>query len=60
MVEDLQDFKPLDPGRINTMDPVERRWWCRQFGCSDAELDDAVTRVGDHVTEVRAQLQALR
>jgi hypothetical protein len=49
-------FKPLDPGRINPMDPVERAWWCQELGCTDEELSQALARVGEHVTEVRAAL----
>ena len=55
---DLSDFKPLDPGRINTHDPVELKYWCAQLHCSEATLKQAVTDVGDHVTAVRDQLSA--
>lgn len=50
------DFKPLDPGRINAMDPIELQYWCAEFGCTEAVLLDAISRVGDHVTEVRQVL----
>jgi hypothetical protein len=52
------DFKPLDPGRVNTMDPVELRYWCRQLHCTKPQLQAAVARVGDHVAEVRGALAA--
>lgn len=60
MQDDLSDFRPLDPGRVNTMDPTELRYWCRELHCSEDQLIKAVDRVGDHVAEVREQLQARR
>lgn len=55
-----RDFKPIDPGRVNTMDPVERRWWCLQLNCTEGELDEAIDAAGEHVTEVREQLARRR
>ena len=52
------DFKPLDPGRINSMDPVELEYWCQELDCTEAELKDAVFKVGEHVTTVRAELES--
>lgn len=52
-----EGFHPLDPGRVNTMDPVELRYWSRELSCSEDELRALVTRVGDHVAEVRAALE---
>lgn len=46
-------FEPLDPGRINTMDPVELAYWCGELGCDEGRLQDAVDSVGEHVTAVR-------
>jgi hypothetical protein len=53
---DPSQFQPLDPGRINTLDPVELKYWCRQLDCTEQVLKDALAKVGDHVTAVRAQL----
>jgi hypothetical protein len=50
------DFRPLDPGRVNTMDPVEVEYWCREFGCAPERLQSAVDAVGEHVAEVREWL----
>lgn len=60
MQERADDFKPLDPGRVGTMDPLELQYWCREFGCSQARLLEAVARVGEHVTEVREFLKPSR
>ena len=51
-----QGFQPLDPGRVNTMDPVEMAYWCRQLGCDLAQLRAAIQSVGEHVTEIRTAL----
>jgi len=58
MTEDLSHFQPLDPGRINTMDPVELRYWCQQLHCTEQALNEALRKVGDHVSAVREQLAA--
>ncbi len=52
------DFEPLDRGRVNAMDPVELQYWCRELKCTEAELKDAVAKVGAHVTAVRDQLRS--
>jgi hypothetical protein len=40
------------------MDPIELRYWCRELHCTEAELKDAVFKVGEHITAVREQLAA--
>lgn len=60
MSDDLAHFHPLDPGRINTIDPVELKYWCQQLHCNEAQLREALTKAGDHVTAVRDQLAAAR
>jgi hypothetical protein len=54
--ETVAGLKPLDPGRVNTMDPFELRYWAREFGCSEARLIEAVEQVGEHVAAVRERL----
>ena len=49
-------LKPLDPGRVNSMDPVELRYWACQFGCTEERLMQAVEQVGEHVAAVREHL----
>lgn len=50
------DYTPTDPGRVDTLNPVEVQYWCAQFDCSEAALMDAVGHVGDHVAAVREHL----
>ncbi|WP_454732896.1 MULTISPECIES: DUF3606 domain-containing protein [Cupriavidus] len=59
MPHDPKHFRPLDPGRVNTMDGVELQYWCAELNCSPAELQEAVASVGDHISAVRARLEAL-
>lgn len=56
MHERPQDFSPIDPGRVNTMDPLELAWWAERLGCTVVELQAAVDAVGEHVTEIRIVL----
>lgn len=51
-------FMPLDPGRVEILDPAEREYWCRELGCSPEALADAVAAVGTHTTEVREHLRS--
>lgn len=51
-----QGFHPLDPGRINPMDPVEMAYWCRELRCDLGALNAAIAKVGEHVAEVRTEL----
>lgn len=60
MQDEPKEFRPIDPGRIDAMDPVEVRYWCRELGCTEAELRRAVAEVGEHVTEVRERLAGMR
>ncbi|CAN5499656.1 hypothetical protein BH10PSE16_BH10PSE16_14450 [soil metagenome] len=50
------DFKPLDPGRVDTLDPFELQYWSREFHCTEDELMQAVSEVGDHITSLREYL----
>ena len=56
MQDDPSGFRPLDPGRVNSLDPVEVSDWCRELGCSERQLLDAVDKVGSHIAEVRQAL----
>jgi len=60
MTHDLNGFKPLDAGRINTTDPIETRYWCKELGCTERQLKRAMARAGNHVAAVRALLESRR
>jgi hypothetical protein len=58
--DDIASFRPLDPGRVNAIDPIELQYWCSELKCTESELSEAVARVGEHVAEVRQALASLR
>ena len=47
-----------EPGRVNAVEPVEVKYWCRELNCTEDELAKAVAKVGEHVTEVRQFLHS--
>jgi hypothetical protein len=59
MKDQVAAFHPLDPGRIEILDPLESAWWCRELRCSEQQLHQAVEHVGVHVAAVREWLEAL-
>ena len=60
MTDHPAPFTPLDPGRINSMDPTELQYWCNEFRCTEVELMGAISAVGEHVTAVREHLASGR
>lgn len=56
MSDPLTPFKPLDPGRVDTLDQFEMQYWSTELHCTETELAQAVAKVGDHVTSVREYL----
>ena len=58
MTDHQQAFHPLDAGRINLDDALEIEYWCRELGCTEAALQEAVAQVGAHVAAVREQLRS--
>ncbi len=57
MRDELQEFTPLDPGRVDTVDPHELAYWCQVLHCTEDELQEAVMAVGTHVCAVRDALR---
>lgn len=47
---------PLDPGRVDLLNPEEVKYWCAQFECTEDELRHAVTAVGNHAAAVRQEI----
>lgn len=56
MPDDLTPFKPLDPGRVEIVTQDELQYWSRELKCTEAELTQALSEVGNHVTAVREYL----
>jgi hypothetical protein len=37
---------------------LELQYWCKQLRCTEAKLREAISKVGNHVTAVRAYLES--
>ena len=57
MVDNLQNRGPADRNRINVNEPWEVRHWCREFGCTEAQLRAAVQEAGVSADAVRRKLK---
>jgi len=51
---------PKDRSRVEVNEASERAYWCQKFGCSEAQLRNAVKMVGSMPSKVRAQLARLK
>jgi hypothetical protein len=56
MADDLSNRGAADRARINVNEPHEVRYWCKQLGCTEAELRAAVQRAGVMADDVRRAL----
>ena len=56
MPDDRSIRGPADRSRINVNEAYEVAYWTKEFGCTDAQLRDAVKAVGPMVDEVRQYL----
>jgi Protein of unknown function (DUF3606) len=57
MSDDLKNRGPADRARVNVNEPWEMKWWCNQFGCTEAQLREAVRAVGVMADDVRRYLR---
>jgi len=57
MADDPNKTGPEDVSRVNVNQEHERRHWCREFACTEAELREAVKAVGTSVAAVEAYLK---
>ena len=46
----------VDRLKIDVRDAWELRWWCRQFGCTEAQLKAAIDMIGAIAGNVRKYL----
>ncbi|HWA85363.1 MAG TPA: DUF3606 domain-containing protein [Opitutus sp.] len=56
MPDDLKKRGPQDASRINVHEPWEVEYWCKELGCTSAQLIAAVQAVGPMVAAVRRHL----
>ena len=58
MPDALTPYQPLDPGRIDSLDSAELQYWCKELACTEEELTEAISKVGEHIAAVREHLAA--
>lgn len=56
MQDDQPPFKPLDAGRVDMLDQLERQYWAQELRCTELQLSEAVAKVGAHVAALREYL----
>jgi hypothetical protein len=56
MQDNQPTFKPLDPGRVDMLDQLERQYWAQELRCTEDQLAEAVAKVGAHVAALRDYL----
>ena len=56
MSEHYFDEPQDENGLINVNDDIDRRFWCREFNCTEDLLRDAIQRVGATVQSVKRHL----
>lgn len=52
-MEEVLRRRPQEAARINVHEPWEINWWCTQFKCTKAQLENAVKVAGNSVPAVR-------
>jgi len=58
MASEPMQRKSIDRSRVATNDAWKVRYWCGRFVCTEAQLREAVERVGVGVTKVEHYLSA--
>ena len=58
MADDLKKRGPADAKRINVNETWEVVYWCKEFGCTAPELEEAVQIVGVNAEVVRKYIAA--
>jgi hypothetical protein len=56
MSDNLSQKRPQDSNRISLSESWEIQYWTRELNCSEEELKDAVTTVGNSAEAVRKYL----
>ncbi len=57
MADDKSKHRPQDSNRIRVNEDDELEYWCERFGCTQAELRNAVQKVGPLAEDVKRELK---
>ena len=60
MPDDKTKTRPQDASRVNVHEEYEVRYWTGKFGCTEAELRNAVKQVGTSAAAVEQHLRHRR
>ena len=60
MADDLKKRGPADGARVSLQEGHEVRYWCEQFNCSEAELQEAAQTVGPMAADIGIFIAARR
>ena len=58
MSDDLRKRGPADRSRVNVNDPWEVKYWRKEFGCTEQQLRQAISAVGDSAAKVSQYLKS--
>lgn len=56
MSDDLSKRRPQDASKISLTEQWEINYWCKEFGISEAKLQEVVKKIGNSAAEVRKHL----
>jgi len=57
MADDKSKTRPQDSQRVNIHEPYEVEYWTKHFGCTRAQLEAAVNKVGVMAKAVEKELK---
>ena len=57
MADDKSKKGPADAKRVNVHESYEVEYWTKKFGCTKAELEAAVKKVGVMADDVEKELK---
>lgn len=58
MSDDLRNRRPADRNRININEPWEVKYRRKEFGCTEQQLRQAISAVGDSAAKVGQYLKS--
>jgi Protein of unknown function (DUF3606) len=57
MADDVKNRAPADHSRVNVNEPSEVKYRCKQYGCTEQQLRQAVAAVGASADKVSQYLK---
>jgi hypothetical protein len=57
MSDNLQNRGPADRSRVNVNEPSELKYRCKEYGCTEQQLRQAISAVGTSAAKVSQYLK---